>query len=233
MKCLIVEDEQPAVKVLLQHIHSFPDLKVEGVCNNAIDAIAIMQKVKIDLLFLDIQLPKMNGIQLLNVLPQKPLTIMTTAFREFALEGYELEVTDYLLKPISFQRFAKAIGKIYKVSQPGLSIEKNVPQFSEPFIYVKVDREFQRIALSDLMIVESIRNHVKLITKQKTYITLMSISEIELKLPPDFLRIHRSFIVSKQHIEKFAANYVIVGNHTISVGNHYKLAFQRWVQSKL
>ncbi|MBX2896066.1 MAG: response regulator transcription factor [Cyclobacteriaceae bacterium] len=231
MKCLIVEDEQPAVKVLLQHISSFPELKVESICNNAMDAMTVLQKSKIDLMFLDIQLPKMNGFQLLNVLPQKPLIIVTTAFREFALEGYELEVTDYLLKPISFQRFAKAIGKAYKVNQPEAPIINSQSLFSEPFIYVKVDREFQRIALNALMIVESVKNHVKLITHDKTYLTLMSISELELKLPPNFLRIHRSYIVSKLHIEKFTASYVMIAKQTIAIGSHYKLAFQKWIQT--
>jgi len=235
MKCVIVEDEQPAVKVLLQHISIFPELQVEAVCYNAMEAMAILQKSRIDILFLDIQLPKMNGIQLLNTLTQKPIVILTTAFREFALQGYELEVTDYLLKPISFERFAKAIGRLYKMSQNTYEPlqDINTKVLAEPFIYVKIDREFQRIALDELLYIESIKNHVKLVTKDKVFITLMSISEIELKLPPNFLRIHRSYIVSTQHIQKFTHTYVIIKNQTIPVGDYYKMSFQKWIQKNL
>lgn len=235
MKCLIVEDEQPAVKVLIQHISSFPELQVEAVCHTAMDAMAILQKSRIDILFLDIQLPKMNGIQLLNTLSQKPIVILTTAFREFALQGYELEVTDYLLKPISFERFAKAVGRLYKFNQNTHEPvhDNNTRILADPFIYVKIDREFQRIALDELLYVESIKNHVKLVTKHKAFITLMSISEIELKLPPNFLRIHRSFIVSTQYIQKFTQTYVIIEGQTIPVGNHYKMVFQKWIQKNL
>jgi len=232
MKCLIVEDEVPAITVLENHIGHFKDLEIVDAHNNAMDAMVTLQTKRIDILFLDIELPRISGIQLLNSLHRKPFVIMTTAHREFALKGYDLEITDYLLKPISLERFTKALTKVYRFSNMTmdfpLAISKT-PEFSEPFIYVKSEREYVRVNLSDIQYIESIKNYVKIVTLNSTIITLLGISEIEQKLPNDFIRVHRSYIVSLQHIARFTHSQIIIGNKSIPVGNHYKMNFLEWV----
>lgn len=236
MKCMIVEDELPAVKILQNHISHFSDLEVTGIHHHAMSAFADLQKSQVDILFLDIQLPKMSGIQLLHAIVRKPAVILTTAYREFALDGYELEITDYLLKPISFERFTKAIAKVYQAAyKPFTSPHQHAeePALSEPFIYIKCEREFVKILLKDLLYVESIKNHVKLVTTQASYITLLSISQLEEKLPAGFLRIHRSFVVSLQHISRFTHASVNIQNKTIPVGRLYKMQFLNWVSKNM
>ncbi|MFL1895832.1 LytR/AlgR family response regulator transcription factor [Aquimarina sp. 2-A2] len=239
MNCMIVEDELPAVKALENYISQFEDLKIVSVHNNAIDAIAELQKNHYDILFLDIQLPKMSGIQLLNSLKSYPAVILTTAHREFALEGYELEITDYLLKPIALERFARAIAKVYQKTQkqfvtPDLPVQHDTSFFSDPFIYVKSEREFIKILLKDLLYIESIKNHIKLVTTTESIVALMSLSHIEEKLPEKyFLRVHRSYVVSAQHITRFTQNSVTIHKKSIPIGRHYKQQFLSWMNDTI
>ena len=177
----------------------------------------------------------MSGIELLKALQNKPAVIMTTAYREFALEGYDLEITDYLLKPISFERFTKAIAKVYKSAKQPLDVQYNSTAeeslFSSPFIYIKTEREYRKVLLEELLFVESIKNHVKLVTEDSSSITLMSLAEIEERLPRNyFLRIHRSFIVSLSHISRFSQTHVVIKDKVIPVGRHYKQQFIQWVE---
>lgn len=233
---MIIEDELPAIKVLESHISHFKDLEVCGVYHNAMEALTALQHKKPDLLFLDIQLPKMNGIQFLHAVPGRPLVILTTAHREFALEGYELEITDYLLKPISLERFTRAITRAYRLTTTRLEATHppgNRMELSDPFIYVKSDREYRKIPLKDILYIESIRNHVKIVTVHDTLVTLLGISEIGQKLPPEFFRVHRSYIVSGEHIIKFTHSYVFIGRKAIPIGKHYKLNFLNWVRRNM
>lgn len=234
---MIVEDELPAVKVLENYIDKFQDLEIGSIHHNALDAISALQEGDYDLLFLDIQLPNITGIQLLNALKKYPTVIFTTAHREYALEGYELEVSDYLLKPISFERFTKAITKVYQAKQKTLPISQpianqavaNPTLYSEPFIYVKSEREHIKILLKDLLYIESIKNHVKLFTVQGCIISMMSLSHMEERLPEDsFIRIHRSFIVSVHHITKFNQISVAIGEVNLPIGRHFKQQFANW-----
>lgn len=236
MRCIIVEDELPAINVLQSHLAHFPDLEVAGVFNSAMQAMNALQTSSADILFLDIQLPKMSGIQLIRSLAQKPAIIMTTAHREFALDGYELEITDYLLKPISFERFTKAIAKVYRLAHkpmtmPVSRVDEQI--LSEPFIYVKTEREYVKILLKELQYVESIKNHVKLVTTQGSYISLQGISDLEQKLPNGFIRIHRSYIISAAHISKFSLANVSVQNKLLPIGKYYKMQFINWVSKNM
>lgn len=236
MRCMIVEDELPAIKVLQSHISHFEDLEVESIYNNALHAMAALQTSNVDILFLDIQLPKMSGIQLLHSLAHKPAVIITTAYREFALDGYELEITDYLLKPISFERFTKAVAKVYKFTQKPLAPSNTRVEdkfFSEPFIYIKTEREYVKILLKDLLYIESIKNHVRLVTTQTSYISLQGISTIEQKLPNGFLRVHRSYIISAEHISRFSYANVSIQKKTIPIGKYYKMRFLDWVGNNM
>ena len=240
MKCIIVEDELPAVKVIQNHISHFSDLELIGTYNNAIDAFVELQKNdSIDIVFLDIQLPKMSGIQLLHSLTKFPSIILTTAYREFALDGYDLEITDYLLKPISLERFTKSIAKIYKQQLKHFEIPNNSSEdkkviFSDPFIYVKADRENIKIKLKDIQYIESIKNHVKIFAKTRTIITLVSLSQIEERLPKQyFQRIHRSYIVGMEHIDSFTQTNVVIVGKSIPIGGFYKQQFNKSIQEFL
>ncbi len=239
MKCMIVEDELPAVKILESYISKFKELQIHSIHHNAMDAMVELQKESYDILFLDIQLPGISGIQMLNSLKNQPSVILTTAHREYAIEGYELEITDYLLKPISFERFAKAIAKVYQTKQqiytaPATTQSADESLFSEPFIYVKSEREHVKILLKDLLYLESIRNHVKLYTTKECIISMMSLSYIEEKLPEKhFLRIHKSYIISLQHINKFNQISVNIGDKFIPIGRYYKQKFEAWVNENI
>lgn len=230
MRCMIVEDEEPAIKVLENHIGHFNDLEISSVHTNAMDALSALRQTKVDILFLDIQLPKISGIDFLKSLTHRPAVILTTAHKEYALEGYDLEVVDYLLKPISFERFARALSKVYQRFQKNLEIPQaeleKISAFSAPFLYIKCDREYIKVLLEELLYVESVKNHIKIVTDQGTLLTLMSMSQIEEKLPAQhFVRVHRSFMVSIHKVSKFNHAYVSVGKKSIPIGRHYKQAF--------
>ena len=226
MKCLIVDDEEMAIKVIENHIGHISGLEVVAMASNAMEAFSILQQQSIDLLFLDIQMPGMTGLKLLQNLPFRPHVILTTAHREFALEGYEMDVVDYLVKPISFDRFLKAVSKVYRLEK------HNAPVFNHPvqneteapsFFYVKCERQFVKILLDEVLYIESLRNHVRIATADKSYITLMGLSQIEEKLPPQFyLRIHRSYIVAQNKIDQFSQTHLHIGDKTLPIGNLYR-----------
>ncbi|KAA3639565.1 MAG: DNA-binding response regulator [Bacteroidetes bacterium] len=226
MKCLIVDDEEMAVKVIEKHLSHIEGLEVAGICFNAMDAFSFLQREKVDLLFLDIQMPKMSGLSLLKSLPHKPHVILTTAHREFALEGFELDVVDYLLKPISLDRLLKSVSKVFRLENsipPGLPNHVSEPKTEPAFFYIKSDRQFIKILLEDVLYIESLRNHVKIFTTKEHHVTLLGISQMEEKLPPQhFLRIHRSFIVSLSKIARFSQSNLMVGSQTLPIGNSYR-----------
>jgi DNA-binding LytR/AlgR family response regulator len=226
LKCIIVDDEEMAIKVISSHIANIKELEIIGTYNNAVEAFTFLQQQQIDVVFLDIQMPKMTGLTLIRSLSKLPYIILTTAHREFALEGFDLNVIDYLLKPISFERFMKAVGKVLqleKIQQP--SPENNVATATDelPFIYIKSERQFVKILLDEILYIESLKNHVKIVTQKETLVTLMTISEMEEKLPPQrFVRIHRSYITSVSKIEKFTHVMVCIAKYELPIGEFYK-----------
>ncbi|MGL1885841.1 MAG: LytTR family DNA-binding domain-containing protein [Reichenbachiella sp.] len=239
MKCMIVEDELPAVKVLENYISKFSDLELVSVHHNAMDAIAELQKREYDILFLDIQLPGITGIQMLSALSHYPNVVLTTAHREYAIEGYELQVSDYLLKPISFDRFTKSIAKIYQSKKRELPrpVKENNQEseiYSDPFIYIKSEREHVKVLLKELLYIESLKNHIKLFTKDGCLISMMSLLHIEERLPNNhFLRIHRSYIIAIHHIDKFNQISVAIGGKNLPIGRHYKQNFLDWAENNI
>jgi DNA-binding LytR/AlgR family response regulator len=223
---MIVDDELMAIKVLENHLSKIASLDIVATHNNAMDAFSTLQKQQIDILFLDLQMPKLTGFGLLRTLAIHPHVIITTAHREYALESYEFKVTDYLLKPISFERLLKAIAKIQQLEQHKLlSITQNNPRQNEvpAFFYIRSDRHFIKIESDKVLYIESIRNHVRIVTTEQNYTTLMSIGEMEEKLPPQhFLRIHRSYIVSLSKVNQFTQSAIRVDGRTLPIGNFYK-----------
>ncbi len=223
--CVIVDDEPLAIKVIETHLKEFDDFKLVASCRNASQAFSVLNKKKVDVLFLDIEMPKLDGLTFLKTLDKPPAVILTTAHRDFAIEGFELDVVDYLLKPISLDRMMQAVGKLRRMGdkqKSGRSEEIYKAEFS-PFIYVKSDRENIKINLKDIQYIESLKNHVKVVTEGKNYITLISIGQMEQKLPADmFLRVHRSYLVNLYHIANYTHTYVTIGRKSIPLGKIYK-----------
>ena len=224
IKCLIVDDEPLAVEIIESYLARLDDMEVVAKCNNALRAFEILQKEHIDLLFLDIQMPKLTGIDFLKTLKNPPKVILTTAYREYALEGYELDVLDYLLKPISFERFFKAVSKVYKkgFSDDSAGITKD-SNGNEPYIYLKADKKMVKVLLNDIRYIESLKDYVRLKTSGRDVITHQTISYFEEKLPEDqYIRIHRSFIVPVNKIESFSASAIEVPGKELPIGRMYK-----------
>ncbi len=220
-RCLIVDDEPLAINVIKSFVERLDQLELVGTCSNAIDGFNTLAKEQVDLLFVDIQMPQMTGLEFLKTLKNPPKVIITTAYREFAMEGYELDVADYLLKPISFDRFLKAINKV--TDQPDLIRPAVSASEEDPYIFVREDKKMRRIVVKDIQYIESIKDYVKIITDQHVFTTYLQISYLEKKLPEEsFMRVHRSFIVGINHIKAYSSTDIEIGDQSIPIGRHYK-----------
>jgi len=226
VKCLIVDDEDLALDVITEYINRIDYLELVGTCKNAVEALAILNQQSIDLLFLDIQMPGLTGLQLMRNLSSPPEVIFTTAYSEYALEGFELEALDYLIKPIPFDRFIKAINRYFKRNHQPMQIPEQGPSdtFKDSFIFVKSDKVMVKVVLSDITHIESLRNYVSIYMKEgKEIKTLNTISNIEEKLPEThFLRIHRSYIIAIDKIESYTSGSIKMAGQYIPIGRNYK-----------
>jgi DNA-binding LytR/AlgR family response regulator len=225
MKCIIVDDEPLAIEILESYVSKIEQLKLEGSFRNAISAFTFLQQHNnIDLIFLDIQMPKLSGIDFLKTLKNPPKVIFTTAFRDYAIEGFELEVADYLLKPIPFERFLKAVAKVLHTPvSPAVANGNGKAEAADDFVYFKVDKKMVKIRMGDILYIESIKDYVKVRTAEKEIVTQQKISYLEESLPKEkFLRIHRSFIINRDHIDAYSATEIEIGKHHIPVGRNYK-----------
>ena len=214
VKCLIVDDEPLAIMLIEKHIEQIPQLEIVAKCQNAMEAFELQKKEKIDLLFLDIQMPVLTGLEFAKSLPNRPSIIFTTAYREYAVESYELDVVDYLLKPISFSRFFKAINKYLNTQQQEVSttIDPISPKEVTPdFIYVNSNKKYIKVLFEEILYIESIKDYVRIHTKGQRIMTKDKISEFEQKVTKDFLRVHRSFIVNRKQITAFTAHDIEIG----------------------
>jgi DNA-binding LytR/AlgR family response regulator len=224
IRCVIVDDEPPAREVLRRYIEQLPMLELVGECPNAIDAIRMLQQNPVDLLFLDIRMPQLNGNELLKVVKNPPSVIFTTAHAEYALEGYDLDVLDYLLKPIRFDRFIKSVNKIIQLN--GLRSVETAPveeEKKESFVYFRCDRKMVRVMLSDILYIESMKDYVKIFTSEGMLMTKQSITSVEAMLPErDFIRAHRSYIVSLDKIKTFTNEIIGVAKTEIPIGKLFR-----------
>ncbi len=221
IKCLIVEDEPLAVDIISDFISQVPFLQLVSVCNDAFSAMEVLKKETIDLIFLDIHLPKLKGLDFLSTLKKPPMVVITTAYNEFALKSYEYNVIDYLLKPIEFSRFMMAISKVIDrntLAEPIISSTSN----EKPSLFVTVNKKKIRIAFDQILYIESQRENIKIVTEDKTIQTRYLISDIESELPSGFLRIHRSFIINIEKIEAFDSATIEIGKKEIPIGRSYK-----------
>ncbi|HVU95384.1 MAG TPA: LytTR family DNA-binding domain-containing protein [Puia sp.] len=234
--CLVVDDEPPALEVLKKYIAAVATLEVAATANNAIEALNILQTRPIDLIFLDIQMPQLLGTDLIRTLKTPPRVIFTTAHRKFAIEGYELDAVDYLLKPISFERFLKAVNKVLGATQPATPTV-TTPSPSTPtdsFIHLRADRKTIPVALDDILYVESLRDYIRVVTRNKTIVTKQSISSLEESLPREaFIRIHRSYIVALAKVESYTAELVEIGRQQLPISRLYRLDVEKILQRRL
>ena len=225
VKCLIVDDEPLAIMLIEKHIEQIPQLEIVAKCQNAMEAFELLKKEKIDLLFLDIQMPVLTGLEFAKSLPNRPSIIFTTAYREYAVESYELDVVDYLLKPISFSRFFKAINKYLNSQQQDVSASISpilTKEVAPNFIYVNSNKKHIKVLFDEILYIESIKDYVRIHTKEQRIMTKDKISEFEHKVPDNFLRIHRSFIVNRKQITAFTAHDIEIGETEIPIGGSYK-----------
>ena len=226
IKCIIIEDEPLATKVLADYVSQVPFLELQGTFKDAILATDWLRQNNTDLMFLDIHLPKLKGMAFLKTLTHPPAVIMTTAYHQYAVEGFELNVTDYLLKPIEFDRFFVAVNKVK--TEPVRKTGQDLPaehtdSGSRDFIFVNAERKRVKILFSEIVYIESQREYIKIVTTKKEYMSKMGTREIEDILPAHlFKRIHRSFIVSLDKIESYTAEAVEVNGVSIPVGRDYR-----------
>ena len=220
IKCIIVEDEPLATKVLSDYISQVPFLELQGAFKDAILATDFLRNNSTDLIFLDIHLPKLKGMAFLKTLTNPPAVIITTAYHQYAVEGFNLNVTDYLLKPFEFERFLVAVNKVKAAQGEKLkAIESN----EKDFIFLNVQKKKVKILFSEILYIESQREYIKIVTTKKEYISKMSTHEIESLLPGNlFKRIHRSFIVSVSKIESYTAEMVEMNGMSIPIGRGYR-----------
>lgn len=227
IKGLIIDDEPLARNVIQEYAKKLPSLKIIGECNDAICAHQVIQNNVVDLLFLDINMPKLSGIEFLKTLKNPPLVILTTAYSEYALEGFELDVIDYLKKPFSFERFCKAFFRaeeLLKLKQSAHKPEAVDKQFD--FLFVKSDKKSIKVKISDICYIEGLGDYIKLYMTDKKLVTNLSMKKIESLLPAgQFYRIHKSFIISLDKIESIEGNMVKISNTKLPIGNLYRQDF--------
>ena len=223
INCLVTDDEELARKLLENYIGRLPNLHLVGLCKDPMETLQVMQQQQIDLLFLDIQMPGLTGIEFLRTLKQKPQVILTTAYPDYAIEGYSLDVTDYLLKPFSFERFVQAVNKATEILSLKSSAKNGGAKTEKDFILVKSEHKIHRIKLDDIRFIQSMREYVAYYLPTGRILSLYSLKKLETELPPDrFIRIHKSYIVAIEKVETLEGNMVRVGKDKLPIGASYR-----------
>ncbi len=223
LRCLVVDDEPIAREGMVDLIDKVDFLSVAGTRASAMEAVSFLQTNPVDLLFLDVNMPYLSGLEMLETIEKPPLTILTTAYSEYALEGFRLQVVDYLLKPILFKRFYQAVLKAQQTFQEREQVQNTTKEDQPPFLYVKQNDGFQKIFWQDILYVESMENYVKIIFANRHLIAHQTMTSIEDMLPKDvFFRIHKSFLVNIYHIDSIKGGRISVGKHELPLSRHRK-----------
>lgn len=233
LRCLLIDDEPPALQILQSHIDQISGLEIVGKCGNAVEAIDLLHRKTVDVMFLDIKMPKIIGTEFIRNLSQPPKVIFVTAYREFAVEGFELDAVDYLVKPVSFERFLKAIDRLRRSADHQTVREHKLYKPNpDAFIYLKIDRVRQKIFIEDILYIESWKDYVQIhFTNGKNLLVKQTISAIENLLSDHmFLRVHRSYIVSLNKISGYNSTSLRLGATEIPVGRLYKQNVNRQLQ---
>ena len=235
IRCLIVDDEPLAQRVLEKYVSDVPYLELAGKCSSALEAMEVLHAKQTDLIFLDINMPKLSGMDFLKTQKDPPLIVITTAYPEYAVEGYELNVLDYLLKPIPFDRFLKAVEKAEEAllsRQLRASHAVRSQREDESFIFIKSSKKTFRISLNSILYIEALGDYVKVFTEEKMIVTYQSLKSIESLLPPRlFPRIHKSFIISLPKVELIEGSHVKIRDRMIPIGTNYKSDFEKLIIS--
>lgn len=216
IRCIIVDDEPLALDILESHIARCTQLQLIRRCRNALEAFDALHTEQVDLVFLDIRMPSITGIDFLRSLKQPPMVIFTTAYAEHAITGFELDAVDYLLKPITIERFSKSIDKLLKIKQPN-------PESANNYSYFKVAGNLVKITHTNLLMAQSVKDYIHLKTKQGNYLTHMTMKNLEALLPADaFVRVHRSYLVNRQAITLLGRQHLEVGDERVPIGDNYR-----------
>ncbi len=224
---MVIDDEPLAREILKQHIAGVEALTLAGTCSNAVEAISFLKEHSVDLLFLDIQMPQLLGTNFIRTLKNPPKVIFTTAYRKYAIEGFELDAVDYILKPISFERFLKAVNKVlqmnFKPEQDAVTPKENHTEPTNSFLYFRADRKMVKVFFRDILFIESLKDYIKIVTLSKNIVTKYVLSTLEEMLPAsEFLRIHKSYIAAINKIESYNADSIHIAKHELPIGRLYK-----------
>ena len=232
INCIILDDEPMAVALLSKYVDKIQNLNLVKATTNPFEVLEFTNNNSVDVIFIDIQMPELTGIQLMEMLGNKNKFVITSAYSEYALQGYEHNVIDYLLKPVSFDRFYKAVIKVQEVFKKQ-TFTNVIPseEKSDDFLFVKTDGKLIKINLNDLQFVEGLKDYLYLHLKNEKLIVLDTLKDFELKLPNNFMRVHKSYIVRLDQIESIERNRIFIQNKIIPVGDTYKTKFQDWVKS--
>ena len=235
MNCLIVEDEPLARNLLTEYVRKVPYLRLLDACASPLAALDLLRREPVDLLFLDIQMPEITGIALLKILQKRPLVILTTAYSEYALQGYELDVVDYLLKPVTLERFLKAVDKAAQrlgvgLAPPTAPVSAAAAEPAQPFVFVKDGTKLVKVRWNDILYVEGLKDYVVIHTRTQKIVTLQRLKALETQLPADrFIRIHHSYIVSLDGIDVVHKGEVQIGAALIPVSDSYRKSFREFI----
>ncbi|HEY0666814.1 MAG TPA: response regulator transcription factor [Sphingobacteriaceae bacterium] len=239
IRCLVVDDEPLALDILIDYIRKVPSLELVKATTNPIEALTIVQQDNIDLVFLDVQMPELTGIQFLKIINGRCQVILTTAYPQYALEGYDLDVVDYLLKPIAFDRFYKAVHKVLQTNQPqtaAAAAPDAVPlpvASNNDFIFVKTEHKIQKIYLDDILYIEGLKDYISIFTPTERVITLQNMKKMEEVLPAGrFIRVHKSYIISLDKIESIERSRIFIGNKIIPIGDTYRDYFFKLIETR-
>lgn len=231
--CIIVEDEPLARNLLTEYVKKIPSLQLVAACSNAMEAMEKLRAAPVDLMFLDIQMPEITGLTLLKVLQKKPMIILTTAYSEYALESYEFNVIDYLLKPITLERFLIAVDKVNERYNHQHKTAPDNKADAAPYMFVKEGTRLVKVQLDDILYVEGLKDYVTIYTKEQKVIALQRLKTLETQLPSGrFIRIHNSYIVSLQAIKAIHKNEVQIGDTMLPIGDTYRKAFREIIEGK-
>lgn len=228
-----MDDEPLARNLLADYVRKVSYLELTEICSNPLSALEVLRNHQIDLMFLDIQMPEITGISLLKSLQKKPLVILTTAYSEYALESYDLDVVDYLLKPITFDRFLKAVDKASQRISPGPAARPDQPGVEKPekFVFVKDGTKLVKINYDDILFVEGLKDYVTIVTRTQKVVSLQRLKALETQLPPDqFIRVHHSYIISLKAVDTIHKGEVQIGTHMIPISDSYRKAFRDFVE---
>ncbi|MEQ9099902.1 MAG: LytTR family DNA-binding domain-containing protein [Imperialibacter sp.] len=222
-RCLIADDEPPARKLLSDYVSKIGNLELAGVCSNGVEVVEFLSENTVDILLLDIRMPLMTGMEILNDLPERPLTILVTAYEEYALKGYELDVIDYLMKPVPFERFQKAIDKAIEYLAVQVAADDNSEK--PDYFFIKTDTRIVKFMFAEVSAIEAQREYIKIIAGSRKVMSLVSLTSIANVLPPDFVRIHRSYIINMRHIDEVQSNEVVIGKEIYPISRNYREVF--------